>query len=302
MKRLRFLAALFLPKLLLTRSGDVELNPGPKEYRGIGDSVLFHIAQIITKEGKIRRLGANLGVSQAEIDMYMALSNTEGAYQMCVYWRDKTKGIIQYEAMKSALLKADCQDIANIIVPPKGHDILSTIGIGVGAVGIGILGGTALFVTGGLAASAMGVAGGTATLNVAAGIMGIRSMYVYSDREVPLTDEMIDILLQIRIPIAASRHSDTPWASSRRNRIILETKCNGLDDQGLAPEVKGSKQVAALCELLVKADLKPQARRILFTLRQNYINAKELRLLAALNNHVRDEFHVHPLLTKSLIR
>ena len=86
---LRFLVELFLSNFLI-RSGDIELNPGPERYRGVlSEAVLFYVAKIITQRGKIQSVGKRLGMLPDEIDMYVASSDTEGAYHMLKYWTEK---------------------------------------------------------------------------------------------------------------------------------------------------------------------------------------------------------------------
>ena len=107
----RFHAELFLSNFL-TRSGDIELNPGPKSYRGIGESVLPYVAKIITQREKIQGVGKGLGIPPNEINMYLDLSDREGAYQMLKYWKEKSPAEKQLEYLTNALSGADCRDIA----------------------------------------------------------------------------------------------------------------------------------------------------------------------------------------------
>ena len=271
---LQFLAELFLSNFLI-RSGDVELNPGPKGYRhgGIGESVLFYVAKLITQRGKIESVGKGLGFPSNEIDMYVALSDIEGAYQMLKYWKEKSPAKEQLEYLTTSLTAAACQDIVKILAPDSGNKAdEKAVSESEGAVtwrsmvlamvptlvtsGLALLVGLPVATDTGYAAGAVGTGAGVA--------MGYSSR---SRLQISLTDDMISILVRIPWPteglsVLGRAMQLTPGeieSYRKKNEILTDLSGSKEMIKKWRHSLMDQNQVAAICELMVKANMKPQA-------------------------------------------
>ena len=357
---LRFLAELFLSNIVM-RSGDIEINPGPESYRGIGELVLRYVAEIITQREKIQSVGKGLGIPPNEIDMYVALSDIEGAYEMLKYWKENSPAEEQLKYLTAALTGDACPDVARILMPDdhverSGRAVTSALGLaalpsgGGGAAGVAVvLGGAAAVVRGaaafvggaGGAAVAAGTAGcvravvavagggaavvvnaaAAATAAVATGARrliasGVAAVFNEAqagrptaaavdtmDNETPvgvlssqsrqivsLTDEMIRILVIIQWPREG-------LSSLGRAMQLTPQKIESYREQNIHDNISGSEemikkwrqslrdqnQVAAMCELLVKANMKPQADEF-YEKCDRIINSKTLKTLMKMIN------------------
>lgn len=225
------LVALFLEHLL-TRSGDIEENPGPSRYRGIGDSVLKIIAEIITEREKIQSVGTGLSISEVDIDMHRETSHN--AYRMLLNWKNKTSQEMQCEKLVAALNDAECRDIAGIIMLHQpGASAATRVGYSVHGITV-----------------------------------GIQAMTVPTvDPKQLLTDEMINILLETPMSSAelfalreAMGIQPSPDGVCRKKRKLDNTHDTCVEMiKEWRQRVRDQDQVAALCELLVAADMKSRA-------------------------------------------
>ena len=303
---LRFLAAMFLTKLLM-RCGDVEVNPGPNIYRGIGNTVLLWIAKIITQSGKIQAVGKGLDIPEAELDMYMVLADREGAYQMLLFWKSRTAPEEQFEKMRSALNEGECQDLADILeleiddyvraspvfteasgTTKAGSDVAYALPalIGANTMVYSLLAACRFLIPDTTFRASMTVRSVQAvramvfiTVTGAIGMAVTRAFKTYTsgsknklkllhkDQEQAvsfLTDEMETILFEIMPEHCLSELGRALGLTPEK----LEThrRRNEADNRGIVEMIRDwrftvqeGNQVAALCELLVKANMKPQA-------------------------------------------
>ena len=301
---LRFHAELFRPNFLM-RSGDIELNPGPESYRGIGESVLPYVAEIITHRGKIRSVGEGLGIPPNEIDMYVALSDIEGTYQMLKYWKKKSPVEEQLKNLTTTLTGADCRDIARILMSDY-HVQRTDANINAphepGYVGtwvcwdapLGILSRPIDVAYDG--AGAAGTAGGFAS-STARNKPNETPVRSSQSQIVPLTDEMISTLL--KTPLPNQHHLALGYTMQFTYQEIELYRQKNIQDSisGSVEMIKEwrrslkmeDNEVAALCEFMVKANMKPQADEF-YDKCDRIISSKTLKTLKGIIDNAPPDF------------
>ena len=90
---------------------------------GVSDITLIDIADAISNDMKIRRLGFHLQAPQAYIDRCFASNRmsgsvtSEGTRQMLSEWRERTERQYQQTVLRKALIDSYLQDVADRYLP-----------------------------------------------------------------------------------------------------------------------------------------------------------------------------------------